>query len=126
MKLHLNKPDTLQIIGSFDTDCLTIGEQRYEKSVILTPQRVELWPVSHVSELTRTHFTEIARHSVETVILGTGATGIFVDVELTRPLIEKNIGLEVMTTAAACRTWNVLAADGRRVACALIIEAKNA
>ncbi len=125
MKLHLNNPDqSLQILSWTKDDRgyqITIGETTYKESVILTPEKLELWSVSQVSELKSEHFMNFASMDIEVLILGTGDTTIFPDPVITKPVMGKGIGVEVMNTTAACRTYNILCADGRRVAAGLIL-----
>ena len=125
MKLHLNdRPDCLLIhscVLHHDRHRIRIAGTAYEQSLILTPQAVELWDVNDVSALTAEHFQHLANLGAEVVILGTGAHTTFPPPPLTRPLIQNRIGLEPMPTPAACRTYNILASDGRKAVAALIV-----
>lgn len=99
---------------------IKIAGDWYRQSLILTPQAVELWDVDAVSALSVSHFERLAGLGAEVVILGTGARAALVQSALTGPLMHRRIGLEVMDTGAACRTYNILAGDGRKAAAALI------
>lgn len=99
---------------------IKIAGDWYRQSLILTPQAVELWDVDEVSALSVAHFERLAGLGAEVVILGTGTRAAFVQGALTGPLMRRRIGLEVMDTGAACRTYNILAGDGRKAAAALI------
>ena len=99
---------------------LVIGETTYVQSLILTPEAVELWPVAEVAQLTRNEFERLASLPVKVLLLGTGSRLCFPDPAITQPLMARGLGLEVMDTAAACRTYNVLLADGRQPGAALI------
>ena len=82
--------------------------------------------VARLEDLTEQHFAgllEAGAPTPELVILGSGRRLRFVPPALLRPLIERRIGVETMDTAAACRTFNILAGEGRRVVAALLIEA---
>lgn len=92
----------------------------HRHSVILTPAAVTVWEVAAVAELTARHFERLADLGAEVVLLGTGARLTFVPAALTQALMRRRIGLEVMDTPAACRTYNILAGDGREVAAGLI------
>lgn len=129
MKLHLNpQPDCLLIHscvrgagdGSGERHRIRIAADWYEESVIVTPQTVELWDVAAADALTDAHFERLAGLGAEVVILGAGARAVFPPPAVTRPLMARRIGLEVMDTAAACRTYNILAGDGRNPVAALI------
>ena len=78
------------------------------------------WPADAFTALTEAHFEALAALAPELVIFGSGSRIRFVRPALLRPLTERRIGVETMDTAAACRTYNVLLAEGRRVAAALI------
>ena len=93
----------------------------YNQSLIVSPQMVEMWSASAESGPRREDFTMIADHAPEVVILGTGSRIVFPGPELTRPLVDAGIGLEVMDTQAACRTYNILLADGRAALAALLV-----
>jgi uncharacterized protein len=125
MKLHLNNPGQYNLILSCDRIengfQLRVGETTYRNSLILTPGNLEMWPVASVSEINIEHFSRLAELEAEVIILGTGDTIEFPEPGLTQPLMHKRIGLEVMDTMAACRTYNILCSDERRVAGAFIV-----
>ena len=125
MQLNLQPHNETNIIQSINTEGdswrIMIGDKPFSSSLILTPQTIEMWNVSGLSELTQAHFDALAALSAEVVLFGSGATLQFPDPALRQSLIAQNIGFEVMDTAAACRTYNILAADGRNVAAALIL-----
>ena len=92
------------------------------ESFIMTPsQLIRNWPPQSVAEICANHLETITELGPEVLIIGTGVSLVFPDVTLTYDLMEKGIGVEVMDTAAACRTYNVLMHEGRRVALALVI-----
>lgn len=100
-----------------------IGESVYTRSLVVLADRVlDDWPPRHFDQLTAGHFEQLAVLAVDTVVLGTGLRQRFPHPALTAPLIARGIGLEVMDTAAACRTFNILSGDGRLVAAALVLE----
>jgi len=80
------------------------------------------WPVGDFHSLAPAHFAQIAELQPELVIFGSGARIRFPSPALLRPLIDRRIGIETMDTAAACRTYNVLLAEGRSVVAALLFE----
>ncbi len=92
------------------------------QSLIITPERlVPDWPPTDLSQLTVVHLEEIVALEPELVLLGTGKRLRFPDPALVAPLLNRGIGVEYMDSAAACRTYNLLAADERRVAAAILI-----
>lgn len=93
---------------------------------VLVPWRGEAlaWPVDALSALTAAHFEQVLALKPELVIFGSGTRLRFVSPALQRALIERRIGVETMDTPAACRTYNVLASEGRSVVAALLLEAQ--
>lgn len=93
------------------------------RSLIVTPKElIENWPPQRLTELTLAHLDTVIELDPELVILGTGRTLDFPALSLTESLFQRGIGVEIMDTAAACRTYNLLMHEGREVAAALIIE----
>jgi uncharacterized protein len=92
---------------------------------LLVPWRgeVQRWPVDGLAALAASHFEQVLTLNPELVIFGSGARLQFVSPALYRSLIDARIGIETMDTAAACRTYNVLAAEGRSVVAALLVSA---
>ena len=125
MQINLEKTDSGNIIRGLRNEatgyCITINEKDYSASLIITPQSVELWDVTTPAEIEKAHFHHLMNGEVEVLLLGTGSTMTFPNAESYRGLLEQGIGVEVMDTPAACRTYNLLAGDGRRVAAALIL-----
>jgi uncharacterized protein len=102
---------------------LAINGQRYQRSLLLLPDRIDTdWGPSRIEDLTAEHLANLAALAGHVVLLGTGARQHFPPAAILRPLLAAQIGVEIMTTSAACRTYNVLVADDRAVAAALIIE----
>lgn len=121
MKIHLESGAGQNLIRAYAADSITINNKAYARSLIVTPAQVTDWPPASFDDLVAQHFEMIAGLSPEVVILGTGAKLRFPAPSLTRALVEANVGLEVMDTGAACRTYNILMSDGRRVAAALLM-----
>jgi uncharacterized protein len=98
-----------------------VNNQRFEGS-LLVPWKgdVRPWSAPSHAALTAEHFSEVLALKPELVIFGSGARLRFISAALYRSLIEARIGLETMDSAAACRTYNVLAAEGRSVVVALL------
>ena len=91
-------------------------------SFIMTPEMlIRNWPPASIEELNHQHLETITELQPEVVLIGTGEMLVFPDTQLTINLMEQGIGVEVMDTAAACRTYNVLMSELRRVALALIV-----
>lgn len=123
MKLHSSVTAGLLSITSYDAGHIAVNGRRLTKSFILTPQRlIEDWPPGSFDSLTESDLLAVAKLGCPIVLLGTGARQRFPAPALLRPLIERRFGVEVMDSHAACRTYNILMAEGRDVAAAMIIE----
>jgi uncharacterized protein len=122
MKIQLESGLGQNLIRGYAPGRITINEQVYTGSLIVTPQRIIAdWPPVAFADLLTGHFEAMVALQPEVVILGTGARLQFPAAALTRSLVEANIGLDIMDTGAACRTYNILMSDGRRVAAALLM-----
>jgi uncharacterized protein len=122
VKLQLTRPEGLNQINSCGSGFVVINGTRHNSSVLVTAQEpVVEWPVADLSALTDKHLAGTLDYRPELVLLGTGAVLKFPVSAVLRPLIEANVGFEVMDTGAACRTYNILIAESRRVLAALIV-----
>jgi len=111
----------LVVRGVSDT-AIRVNEETYSESIALTPEDLlGTWPSTPVAALTDAHFAAIFETKPEIVLLGTGTSNLFPPRELTFVFARKGIGLEVMDTAAAARTFNVLANESRRVVAVLYL-----
>ncbi|MGD8908444.1 MAG: Mth938-like domain-containing protein [Chromatiales bacterium] len=109
-------------IQRYDAGQVIIGEKIYRDSLILLPDQIIAdWSPESVGKLTATDFAQLAELAPEIVLLGTGRKQHFPHPSVCQPLMQQRIGLEVMDTAAACRTYNILVVEGRRVAAALFM-----
>ncbi len=123
MKIQFDAGGTGQnFIHAYGPGQVTINQQVHRRSLLVTSdQLITDWPPQSFGELLAQHFEQIRALNPEVVVLGTGACLRFPRTADTRALIQANIGLEVMDTGAACRTYNILMQDGRRVAAALLM-----
>ena len=100
-----------------------LGVVEYRENLIVTTDKIATgWASAGFEALTAEDFAAVAALEPEVVILGTGTTLRFPHPRLTRALTDARIGLEVMDTPAACRTFNILVAEGRKVAAAILVE----
>lgn len=122
MKLHLATPSGINLVTAQGDGFVDINRERHTGSLILLPDALSGWPVTGFDELTAGHLAELLDYRPALVLLGTGTRHRFPHPSLYRRLLEAGIGVEHMSTAAACRTYNILAGEGRAVAAALIVE----
>lgn len=121
MKLHLTRPEGRNLFTAYGDDYVAINDQHFDHSIIVAPERVSNWEIAGFDALCLGDFESILALSPEVVILGTGATLRFPHPALTRPLAQAAVGFEAMDTKAACRTFNILMAEGRQVVAALLL-----
>jgi len=121
LKLHLTNISGIFQFTGYGAGYVMINRARHEQNlVVLRDRLVTDWQPAGFDELKPEHFAMLAGLGAEIVLLGTGDKLRFPRPELTRALIEARIGLEVMDIPAACRTYNFLAAEERKVAAALL------
>jgi uncharacterized protein len=122
MKFMLDTNEDGYAIQRYDVGEIVIQEARFQESLILLPDQIVTdWPPSSVEDLQQEDLQRLADFSPEIILLGTGQKQHFPHPSLLQPLMQARIGIEVMDTAAACRTYNILMGEGRRVAAALFM-----
>jgi uncharacterized protein len=122
VKLHASGPSSVNTITGYGEGYVMVNGERRASSVVVLPDRVEPWPASSFDALSTEDFAFLRDLKAEIVLLGTGARQRFPHPRLTVELAKAGIGLEVMDLKAACRTYNILVAEERKVAAALLIE----
>jgi len=123
MKLHSSSTQQYQTVTGYDDRGVEINAERFDFSLIVMPETPPRpWPASRFEDLTEAHFEQIAADVPDVVILGTGARQRFVHPRLVSSLSASRIGVECMDSKAACRTYNILMGEGRKVTLALIVE----
>ena len=122
MKFQPDNAGAASITG-YGPGWIAIGPERITHSLLLdaSGHRAD-WHCSRFDQLSPAHFEQIATHAPELVIFGSGDQLRFPKTPWVRSLIEAGIGVETMDTPAACRTYNILAGEGRRVLAALLLE----
>ena len=122
MKLQPDKFD-VQSVSGYGPGWLAINGEKVHQSVIISAAGERLaWPAGRFEDLTEAHFAQIATLDCEVVVFGSGLRNRFPPGAWLRPLVARGIGLETMDTQAACRTYNILAGEGRKVVAALLLE----
>jgi uncharacterized protein len=127
MKLHASTTKQYQTVTGYDQSGVEINAQRYDFSLTVMPEAAPRpWDVASFDELSAAHFEAIAQEAPDVVILGTGERQRFVHPRLVASLSARRIGVECMDNQAACRTYNILMGEGRKVTLALILRAPDA
>jgi len=122
MKLHPDQSN-VQTITSYGAGWIAVDGERIDHSVIISSdgQRID-WNCQQFSDLDASHFARLAELDTELVIFGSGRKIRFPKPVWLQPLMQRRLGLETMDSHAACRTYNILAGEGRKVAVAVLIE----
>jgi uncharacterized protein len=122
MKLQPDQSD-VQSISGYGPGWVGVNGEKITASVIISSRGERLaWPAARFEDLGAEHFAQLATVQAEIVIFGSGSRIRFPSAAWLQPLIARRIGVETMDTAAACRTYNILAQEGRDVAVALLLE----
>ena len=123
VKFTLEPPSQANLIRSYSDGEVRIGEQRVQRSCLVTADRlITDWPPATFDELAPAHLEAIFALAPELVLLGTGPTQRFAPPGVRAEFARRRIGLEVMQLGAACRTFNVLVQEERRVLAALFLR----
>jgi uncharacterized protein len=113
----------LNTVTGYGAGYVEINLQRHVGSILVMPEAPVIpWPVASFEALTPEHFAMLVEPAPEVVIFGSGERLRFPHPRLTAALAAHRIGVETMDFKAACRTYNILMAEGRKVAAALLIE----
>ena len=122
MKLQPDRIDTQSVTG-YGPGWIAIQGERISHSVLISSQGLrENWSCSSFADLSAEHFAPLEKLDVELIIFGSGQQLRFVPPAWVSGLMQRRIGFEPMDTQAACRTYNKLAGEGRKVAAALLVE----
>ena len=122
MKLQPDRTDSLSVTA-YTASWIAINGVRYTHNLLISSNGlIQAWPGQFVADIQTTHLDLIAPAEAEIVLLGCGKKQLFPSAALMGAFIERRTGLETMDTPAACRTFNILAAEGRQVAAILLLE----
>ena len=122
MKLHSTQTQQYQTVTGYEDDWIEINAQRFSHSLVVLPESVpQPWQVKDFEDLQPSDFELLGSMKPDLVILGTGQRQRFASARLTAQLMAQRVGVEFMDNQAACRTYNILMAEGRKVALAVIL-----
>lgn len=109
-------------VRAYQPGTIQINDKKYTRSIILAPdQLIDDWAPQSIAQLNFESFAPIVAMKPDVLLIGTGSQLVFLPIEVYGELINLGIGVEIMNTAAACRTYNALSAENRHVAAALIV-----
>ncbi|MFZ2540195.1 MAG: Mth938-like domain-containing protein [Gallionella sp.] len=122
MKLHLSNLGDTKLFTAHGSDHVMVNGERYGHSIVVLAAEVRSdWAVEEFDALSTEHFDYFLSLKPDVLILGTGAQQRFPHPRLYRSLTDAGIGVECMDTPAACRTYNILVAEDRKVIAAILI-----
>ena len=122
MKLHLTTAENHNLITAYGAGYVEINKQKYAQNLIVMANQLILdWQMVDLASLSTAHFDELIELKPELVLFGTGEKHQFLHPKVYQNLTAQGIPLECMTTAAACRTYNILMSEDRNVAAALLV-----
>jgi uncharacterized protein len=123
VKLHSDPQSSQNTITGYGIGFLEVNQTPYSHALIVQPEgEVLAWPVKESQDLSEDHFSMISALLPELVIVGTGKKQVFLNPKILQPLIKAKIGFEMMDSQAACRTYNILMGEGRKVLAAILLE----
>jgi len=123
LKLHADAPTSLNTVTGYGPGFIEVNKARHHGHVLLTPDSpAGPWQAASFAALRPEDFDALLELRPEIVLLGTGRKQRFPHPRLTASLARAGVGIEVMDTAAACRTYNILMSEGRRVLAAFLQE----
>ena len=123
MKLHLANMAGLNVFTAYGDDYVAVNHEKHLKNLIVLPENIiPEWSTATVETLAAEDMQKLLQLGTEIILLGTGSRLRFPAGPLMRPFAPAGIGLEIMDLRAACRTYNILAAEGRKVAAALLFD----
>lgn len=123
MQLNLENLSHEFLLRSASGSAAMVNDRRLTASFVIAPDHLtETWPVGDARTLSAEHIAPILALNPEVIVLGTGAVQVFPAASVMAAGLGRGVGIEVMNNAAAARTFNVLASEGRRVAAGFILQ----
>ena len=122
MKFHLIQSDNKNLITGYDLNWVEVNQERYQTSLIMTPTQLFVeWPVKTLKDIKENSFEAIESLNIEIILLGTGNIQEHLEPRLLEYFSKKNMAIECMNNQSACRTYNILANEERKVLLALML-----
>jgi len=122
LKLHLFSSASKNIFTAHGVDYVSVNNQRFEQAIVVTPEQVlQDWAAQRFETLAETDFSYFLALQPDVLLIGTGRQHRFAHPQLYRTLTDAGIGVEFMDTPAACRTYNILVAEDRKVVAAILL-----
>ncbi len=122
MKFHLIKSDNKNLITGYGLNWVEVNQERHQTSLIITPNQLLLeWPFKTIKDIKENSFEAIESFNIEIILLGTGNIQEHLEPKILEYFSKKNMAVECMNNQSACRTYNILANEERKVLLALML-----
>ncbi len=121
MDLTLQKNSSEKVIKNYENHLIYINDDIYDHNLIISKEKIILWNISDVTNIMFDDLNDAVKEDPEIIIIGSGEEPILPNISLMNKFFELGIGLEFMKTEAACKTFNVLSSEDRKVVAALFI-----
>jgi len=122
LKLHQANLGDTKLFTAYGTDHVMVNGERFDRNIVVLAEEMRNdWDAASFAALDETHFAYFLALKPDVLLLGTGARQYFPHPRLYRALTDAGIGVECMNTPAACRTYNILVAEGRKVVAAILL-----
>lgn len=126
MDLIQQQAEQINLVSNVSELQVQFGESNYSESVIVTADAIVAnLSLNSVSALSKNHIDKLLESNPQVIIFGCGKQHVFPDTSLLSEIAQREIGFEVMVNQAAARTYNVMVAEGRKVACLLILDSEK-
>lgn len=104
-------------IQSYRQGCVKVNGQEYYDPLMIMPETlIAPWEVSSIDKISQQDFVNLLSYQPQVILVGTGQTVHYLEKDILSPALEQGIGVEIMTSSAACRTYTLLMSEGRNVA----------
>ena len=120
MELNLNSNSEINLISSYSAASFTVNEKQHTESFLITPTTLRSWDIRNIADIALS-LEDIISYAPDTLIIGTGAKTVMLGPDKLQELIKHKISYEIMSSAAAAKTYNILAMDNRNILAAIFI-----
>tara|TARA_Y100001970_G_C13763876_1_gene617104 strand:- start:94 stop:459 length:366 start_codon:yes stop_codon:yes gene_type:complete len=121
MDLTLQKNSSDKVIKNYEDHRIYVDEAVYDHNLIISRDKIIMWDIENINNITFDSLSDALKEEPEILIIGTGEKSVLPDINLMNRFFDQGIGIEFMKTEAACKTFNVLASEDRRVIAALFV-----
>jgi len=121
MQLTKDSSDAQYQIKKYAPGCITVNNQDYTNSILIMPNYFSAWDINHIQDLQLEQLQHLMQFQPDVILIGAGEKLVFPKLNTPQIAAQYKVGIEIMTSAAACRTYTILVAEQRNVLAALIV-----